>query len=182
MKICCEKCGKDISKLTDSMFEQYNVGRAKCPHCNTVQKRYISETDILLYFAINETFYAIAFIIAMYAFKLVGVSFLVVIPILIILVIYYFFAKWLSKKIYIDAPKKSEVKNKVFDENPAQIKKNFRWQFLLFFALAITFVTMQDSLAVIVFYIVLIIVIGINYVKFFLKARNERDSIKKIDN
>lgn len=177
MKIVCDKCGKDISITTNSMFEQYSVGKAKCPHCNAVQKRYISEADILLYFAVNETFYAIASIVTMFVFHFVGLSFWVILPIALILSIYFFFAKWLSKKIYINAPKKSKVKYNVFDEDAVQIKKNFRWQFMLFFALAITFVTMQDSLTVIVFFFIMIIAIAINYLKFFLQAKNERNSI-----
>jgi len=181
MKIYCEKCKKEISKLTDSSFEQYAVGRVKCPHCNTVQKRYISEADILLFFAVNETIYAVISIITMIIFQLIGVNLWIIIPIILLLVIYYFISKELSRRIYTYAYKKEAVKDKVFDEDVKQIKKNFTWQFMLFFALAITFVTQTDALTVGVFFFILVAAIVINYVKFFLQARNERNSIKKID-
>ena len=145
MKIYCEKCHEDISDVCNTNIENYRVGRIVCPKCGQQQKRYISEADILLFFGINEVFYIVLSLTMVYVFNRFGISVLSGIILLILLAGSYFASKELSSSIYEKAFFKSEIRNKVFEEDAASIQKSISWQFMLFFAITITYITINEG-------------------------------------
>ncbi len=145
MKIYCEKCHEDISDICNSSIENYRVGRIVCPRCGQQQKRYISEADILLFFGISEVFYILLSLVSVFVFRQFDLSIISAIILLFLLAGAYFVSKKLSSSIYEKAFFKSEIKNKTFEEDAAAIQKSISWQFMLFFAITITYITTDEG-------------------------------------
>ena len=145
MNIYCEKCQKDISTECNKAIENYSVGKVICPHCHHEQKRYISEADLLLYFGINEVAYILLSLLMLLIFNKLVVGPVSIILIVVILIAGYFASKALSSAIYEKAFFKEDIKYKVFEEDQMAIKRNMTWQFMLFFAITITFITTNEG-------------------------------------
>ena len=145
MKIYCENCHEDISDLCNRNIENYRVGRIICPKCGREQKRYISEADILLFFGVSEVFYIILSLITIFVFRQFGISALSVVILLVLLTGAFFASRELSSSIYEKAFFKSEIKDKAFEEDAASIQKSIGWQFMLFFAITITYITTSEG-------------------------------------
>lgn len=145
MKILCEHCQKDISNECNKHIENYTVGKVVCPYCHHEQKRYISEADVLLYFGINEVFYILLSLLMVYIFDKFGFSTISFVVLFAIVVVSYFASKAFTSNIYDKAFFKSEIKYKEFDEDSKTIQRNISWQFMLFFAITITFITTNEG-------------------------------------
>ena len=174
MKIYCEKCNKDISTECCKNIENYKVGHVICPDCHFEQKRYISEADLLLYFGINEIIYVILSFLMMFIFDRLKVSLLAIVMLLMIIIVFFFISKNITMSIYKKAFFKEEIKNKEFVEDAKVIQRNIAWQFMLFFAIIITYITVDEGK--IFFACAIPIAIILNFVKFFLQVRNEKSS------
>ena len=144
MKIYCEHCHHDISIECDNHFEQYEVGRVQCPECRKKQKRYISEADILTYFALSECMYIVLVFITMIVYRIFGLSFVSMAVLLALFILAFFCSKQLSRSIYTTGLFKKETMYHIYEEDAESIKKSMKWQFILFFALAITLAAGTD--------------------------------------
>ena len=177
MKIKCEKCGQDLSKNIRESFEQYEIGRTVCPKCHTKQKRYISESELLMYFGVQALFYVVIFTIIMAILKYIGIIPISFILIAAIFVIGYFILKNVSLLIYEKAYFKQELKNVVFVEDKTSIQKHLRWQFIMFMLVALMFGTMDEySFYFIVAIVAFVIIVAI---KVYLSIKNEKIGLKK---
>ena len=174
-KIYCDKCGEDISADIDVMFDKMYVGKVVCPKCHKENKRYISETDLLLYLGLSESFYLLVSILTKYIFSLVKTIWLLIIILLAVFVAAFFIQKLIDRIVYDKAYLKQETKYKEFDDNRDQISRSLIWQSMLFLALAITYVTGTEFS--IFFLLVSIAAIAFTFIKFYLSAKKEK-SIK----
>ena len=145
MKICCEKCHQDISPECNKAIENYTVGKVICPKCHYEQKRYISEADLLLYFGINEIAYILLSLLMIFIFNRIGINAVSIVIIFLVLIAGYFASKELSSRIYEKAYFKADIKNIVFEEDAKAVQRNISWQFMLFFAITITFITTNEG-------------------------------------
>lgn len=171
MKIYCEHCHHDISTLCDTHFEQNEIGRIQCPHCRKKQKRYISEADLLTYFTFSELLYIILVLVTTAFFRLFGLSVITLIAIIIMFTLAYLGAKQLSRTIYSTGGWKKETMYTSLDEDAESIKKSMKWQFILFFALAITYATGTEFS---LFFIAMMIVsVGLSAIKMRLAIKRE---------
>ena len=155
-------------------IENYHIGRIVCPHCHHEQKRYISEADILLFFGVSEAAYVALSFLAAFLFRKWGISWLTGAILLLFLVAAYFGSKCLSTGIYNNAYFKSELKNKVFEEDSQAIQKNISWQFMLFFAITFSYLTLEEGK--LFFGIAMPLCVILTFLKFFLQIRNEKRS------
>lgn len=137
MKIYCEKCKQDISKIVDTNIESYSSGRLRCPHCSKQQQRYISEADLMMYFTISCLFYIIAAYVIAEAFVIVGLSWYLIPIILLLLIGCYFIQKYISRYVYEKAPGKTKWKNIPVSEDEKSITKRMRYQQAIFTCLII---------------------------------------------
>ncbi|MDO4940253.1 MAG: hypothetical protein Q4E33_01005 [Erysipelotrichaceae bacterium] len=177
MKIYCEQCKQEITGYVDKNIDDYKVGQVLCPNCNHKQSRYISESDLLLYFAISELFYLIISVVTMLMFTLAK-SIVAMIAIAIpLLIIAYFIQREIMHRIYINAYGKEEFKNHIFKEDGESIRKTISWQYMLFFAIAITFVTMEDVR--IWFGILCVIAVILSFLKYWLCLKKEKQELNK---
>lgn len=177
MKLYCEQCKKEITGYVNKNIDDYNVGQVLCPNCKHKQSRYISESDLLLYFAISELFYLIISIITMLMFKFAH-SVLAMIAIAVpLLIVAYFVQREIIHRIYTNAYGKEDFKNHVFKEDGESIRKSISWQYMLFFAVAITFVTMEDVR--IWFGILSVLAVILSFVKYKLCLKREKQELHK---
>ena len=177
MKIKCTQCQEDLSKQIRENFEQYEVGRIVCPKCRKKQERYISESELLMYFGISALSYVLLFTIIMILFEYLGTTPIAFIIIAGLFIIGYYFLKNVSLAIYKNAYFKKDLKNVVFKENKMVIQKRLRWQFIMFMLVALMFGTSSEYT---VYFIVAIslfaIIVGI---KVYLSIKNERQGLKE---
>lgn len=175
MKISCENCQKDINAQIQRKFEQFEVGYVTCKECNKNQARYISESDILLYFGISELLYLFLSVVTLLSFYYIGISLYLIPVFLIFLIIGYIIQKRISIYIYVNAPFKKDYMYKSFKEDKQQIQRSTNWQFILFFALAITAVT--GTSFQLFFLVISLIAIMITFIKFFACIKKERSQL-----
>ena len=155
-------------------IENYQVGRTVCPECHMEQKRYISESDLLLYFGASEVIYIVLSLVIMFVFRMFNVGLVSIVISLALFIMYYFLSKTLAKQIYVKAFFKEEIKNKVFKEDGEAIKRSFTWQFMLFFAITISFMTLEEGK--LFFGIMMPVAAILSFVKFFLQIKNEKNA------
>lgn len=174
MKITCEKCHKDISYECCRNIENYRVGRITCPECQHVQKRYISQADLLLYFGLSEAAYVMLTFVTIFVYRRFGIGIIFALIMIMLLLLFFFLSKMMEMQIYEKAFFKEDIKNKVFDEDIKAIQRDFTWQFMLFFALTISYLTIEEGK--IFFGIAMPLAVIMSFVKFFLQVRNEKDA------
>ncbi|MBQ1288519.1 MAG: hypothetical protein IIY22_08190, partial [Erysipelotrichaceae bacterium] len=68
-------------------------------------------------------------------------------------------------------------KNKEFEEDQSAIQRNISWQFMLFFAITITFLTMEEGK--LFFAIAMPLAPILTFIKLYLQLRYERSKTKK---
>lgn len=171
MKIYCDKCHENISSDIDVIFDKLEVGRFVCPKCHKENKRYISETDLLLYLGISELFYLIISIITKILMDKYRLSYITIIGILFILVIGIIIQKQIDRYIYEKAYFKESIKYKEQQENKQQISKSLVWQSMLFLALTIAYITIEETS---IFFLIINIAANIlTFIKYYLSLRNE---------
>ena len=172
MKIYCEHCHEDISLECNKEIENYHVGRVICPKCHHEQKRYISEADLLLYFSLSEVFYIILSFATIFVFNHLGIHIYTILILFALFVASYIISKEFSSRIYENAYFKAEWKNKVFEEDQQAIQRNLSWQFLMFFAIAITFVTLDEGK--IFFGLAMPIATLLSFIKLYYQLKYEK--------
>ena len=171
MKINCEYCNKDLRASVSKSLEQFEVGKVVCPHCNKENKRYLSESDLLLYFGGMIVIYCAGLIVSFQIWN--SFNFTIALMIIIaILVLAYFLSKTLIEKIYINGIFKSDYKTHIFKEDMQAVKKNLKRQFILFLLVALMFGSQPNM----VFFAMLLIVVFfiITAIKCRYSLKNER--------
>ena len=174
MKIYCDKCGENISPDIDVNFDKMYVGHIICPKCHKENKRYISETDLLLYLGLSETFYLFLSIITMFIFRGYKQLYIMIPLLLVIFILAFIGQKQIDRLVYIKAYLKQDIKDKELIEDKDKISRSLIWQSMLFLALAITFVTSEEFS--IFFLIVSVLAIILTFVKFYLSLRKEKST------
>lgn len=172
MKVRCEKCGEDLSKDIETALERYEIGQAKCPKCNTLQKRYISETDLQLYVGVSEVIYVGLTALGVYIYDIMGTRLWLILIFLAVLAMAFLFLKWFKNYIYIKAPFKEKTKNTVFAEDYEKVRKTMGTQFTIFFAMAFVAILFKEY-RIEVFGGMGIIAIA-SLAKFYVCIRNEK--------
>ena len=172
MKIYCDKCNKIISPDIDVKFDKLQVGHIVCPKCHKENKRYISETDLLLYLGLSETFYLILSIITTIIMNKIKVFYLSIILILIVFIIAWIVQKQIDRYVYVNAYFKKELMNIDMKETMDSTSKSLIWQSMLFLALVITYVTTTEGKWF--FLAASILSIILTFVKFCLSLKAER--------
>lgn len=163
-------------------FEEYKVGYIECSECHKKNSRYISESDLLMYFACSATLYTLGVMTINFLFYLLLINFMngfIVYGLIFLLFVGLFFAtKYITYYIYIMAPFKKEWKNIKMEEDGPTIQKRMKWQFIMFLIVALMFGTQPDLIMYCALLLVLfIIIVGI---KIKLCLRNEKNSLKPI--
>ncbi len=172
MKIYCEKCHEDISGECNKNIENYTVGRVVCPKCHHEQKRYISEADILLFFGVSEVFYILFSLLTAFLIKKAGLSPVSILFVIVLIVAFFFASKALSSAIYTKAFFKNEIRNKVFEDDKIAIQRNISWQFVLFFAITITFLTTNEGK--VFFGIAMPLAASFTFIKLYFQLKYEK--------
>lgn len=172
MKICCEKCRKDISGDCFKKVELFETGRTVCPHCHYEQHRYISESDLLLYFGISELIYMLLSYLLFYLTTARGFDVYSIVIIVASFVLYYLVSKYAIFLIYTKGHLKPEVMNKVFEEDAQAIRKDLNWQFMLFFAICFSYLTLSEVR--VFFRYTMPIAVAMTFIKYYLQVRNEK--------
>lgn len=171
MKIYCDKCHEDISSDVDVIFDKLQVGHFICPKCHKENRRYVSETDLLLYLGLSELFYLIISIITKLLMDKFKLSYITIIGIAVILVGGFIVQKQIDRYVYEKAYFKESKKYKERKEDKDQISRSLVWQSMLFLALTITYITVEE--ANIFFLIVSIAANILTFIKFYLSLKNE---------
>lgn len=180
MKIYCEKCKEEISLKVDMAFDNYNVGRVECDKCKKNQTRYISESDLLLYYGISEIIYVVISLVTNAMLTAQGFTAWMVAIIAVILIVYFIVQKQISRLIYTKAYFKESFKNYDFKEDSKAVNKSMRWQFVLFFAIAITF--MFNDKFTTVFGILLVVSVILTFIKYYFALQKEKKIIAENEN
>jgi len=172
MKITCEKCQKDISGQCFKKIETFEVGKVICPHCHFEQKRYISQSDLLLYFAANEFIYMSLSYLIFYLTNKFSINTYIIIVIILTFILYFIFSKYIVYLIYDKAIFKENIKNKTFNEDQLAIKRYFNWQFMLFFAICFSYLTIPEARIFFAFAMPLAVIFTL--IKYYLQLNNEK--------
>ena len=145
MKIGCDKCGKDITSLIYQEMEKNTPKSIICPTCRVEQKRYLSEADFQIYMVFVEATYFLLSFITAFLLSFIGFN----ITFGIIFIILFIGSIFITNKFKYAVYKKGIFKKETMyikqNENSKTISRSLRWQFILFFALVITFVTEFDK-------------------------------------
>lgn len=177
MKCTCIKCNKEISKNVDKTIENFEVGRIICPHCKMEQKRYLSESDMLMYFGIAATYYCLLISLFMMIYEIFGFNFITIGVITVIFIISYFILKQITRFIYIKAPFKSNIKDIEIKEDKEAVTKRNRWQFIAFMVVALMMSSQPELFSYYVF--LLVAFVSVIILKLYLCLKNEYSSISK---
>lgn len=174
MKIKCEKCNQELNKAIAKSFEEFQVGFVQCPECKKKNNRYLSESDLLMYFACSASLYTLAVLIIYGLFSLMPLigGWILIVLFALLFTAMYFLSKSICYFIYVTAPFKKGWQNKQLDENAPEIAKRMKLQFVLFLLVALMFGT-QTNLIIycVILLIAFILLVGI---KIRLSLRNEK--------
>lgn len=145
MKIICPKCNTNITTHIYEEMEKNTPTSVVCPKCGLEQKRYLSEADFQIYLAFMEiTYFLLSFITAL-LLNFIGFNIVFGIIVIALFIGSVFITNRFKLEIYGKGIFKQEtmyIKQNVDSKN---ISRSLRWQFILFFALVITFVTEFDN-------------------------------------
>lgn len=172
MKVYCDKCGKEITDVVNKTFEENKVGNIVCPHCQKTQKRYLSETDLIIYLAYQEIVYFLLSFVTSQIFIYFKLNIPIIIGFIALFVLTIFATSIFKTNLYFKGYLKQETMYKSRVEDSDKVARSIRWQFLMFFALVITFFT--STTAYWFFVAASITVIGLTILRAILSARNEK--------
>lgn len=172
-KIQCDRCGHEISKNVENAFEQFECGNLLCPHCKKMQKRYLSEADLLIYFGFSAIFYCFLILSIFLLFGSLGFSIVSIVLILGLFCFGWFFMKWWARQIYVKAFFRQDIKEKVIEEDRPAVQKRMKWQFIMFMLVALMMSYQPDLFLPFLFLILAFIVIV--FIKVRLAIKNERN-------
>ena len=171
--IGCTFCKHDLKNDVYKAFDNYTVGRIKCSNCSNVQKRYLSEADMMLYFHICCVLYLLTIYASYSLLVYIQVQTLwIVLGILVLFAGIYLLTHVMCRWIYDKAPFKEEWKDFVLKEDRTAIQKRMRWQFIVLIVIGYFFGTQPAY--TLFFYIMIIAFIIICVIKLRLILRNEK--------
>ena len=144
LKITCSTCGRSLDKEVAARFEQFKPGTVICPKCNTHEKRYISELDLMIYFGLCCVLYGLGAFALFQAMDGIS-SWWISIPVMLaIIVCLYFATKYGANYIYLKAPFKQAWKDVRLDEDREAVSNHIKWQFFAFMVVALMFGTSKE--------------------------------------
>jgi len=170
-KMKCNKCEKNIDKDINRAFSAFKVGYLKCED-DHLQNRYISELDLLVYFALSATLYGFLFLIISAVFTYIGLYWYTVVVLMILLALAINFYSSIAKKIYDKAHFKKEWKNFDLKEDVTTVQRRMRWQFIMFMVLAFFMGSSNQYLPFLFIFIILFLIIVL--IKIYFTIKNER--------
>ena len=177
MNIYCEHCQKDLKSNVRLPQDRYQPGRIICPFCHKENKRYLSEYDLYLYFTVTSAIYTICL---QSALALLSVGFtdhlaLSIVLSLIIVIIGYLLTDYTARIIYQRAPFKNRWKNLVIKEDAKEVTRRINWQFIIF--LAITAVLGAQTEFFLIYTIITLALLAINFIKTYFLFKKEKSTI-----
>lgn len=171
-KIYCEKCGTDITLQVSQKLEKNEIGRVTCPHCQKQQSRYIAEADLLMYLGFMEIVYFLLSFVTAILFRNFPIGVIsIIIPAGMIIGAILLTQKF-RYGLYTTGYIKHATMNNEQPGDPNQIARSVRWQFVLLFALVITFVT--ENRFFWFFVAATIVAIAFTFIKIKLAVKNEK--------
>ena len=173
MKIYCEKCHCELTKTVDERFESCDVGKIQCPKCGKIQKRYISEADLLTYFSASEILYLGMFILTILVYQVLGVSIITMVALIGVLALAYYSTKAISHYVYDNGVFKKETMNREFKEDAKAIKRRMRILFSVFVVMAMM-ITSGAVEAGIVYTGFMLILVGYTFAKTYVAVSKEK--------
>lgn len=144
MKIRCYKCHNDITGHILQEMEKNTPASIECPMCHEKQKRYLSEADFQIYLTFTEAVYFLLSFITALLLNFIGFNIIFGIIVIAMFIGSIFIANNFKCSIYEKGLFKKETMYIKQEEDSKKIARSLRWQFILFFALVITFVTEFD--------------------------------------
>ncbi|MFV0479902.1 MAG: hypothetical protein ACK5LZ_04965 [Anaerorhabdus sp.] len=179
MKVKCEKCKQILNKDIAKAFEEYHVGHLECSECRKKNPRYISESDLLMFFACSATLYTLAVIAIYFLFAVSSTinPLIVLSGIFCLFILMYFLSKYITYYIYIMAPFKKGWQNIKLNEDAEGIAKRMKWQFIMFLLVALTLGS-QPNLIMYCFLLLISFIILVS-IKIRLALRNEKAQLQK---
>lgn len=145
MKIICPKCHNNISTHVYEEMEKNTPTSVICPICGSEQKRYLSEADFHIYLSFMEaTYFLLSFITAL-LLNFIGFNVVFGIMAFALFIGAIIITNRFKYEIYEKGLFKKETMYIKQNVNSKNISRSLRWQFILFFALVITFVTEFDN-------------------------------------
>jgi len=176
-EIKCDQCDELVNIINLSKkFDNFTIGHVECDNGH-VQKRYLSEADILIYFGFSTIIYSVAYLIVINLFLFAGVNLTNIIIIVLLFVLLFFALKFLGKYIYVNAPFKKEMKNFVFEEDEKLVARRTKWQFIMFLLVTFMLGVNPEYSAYIIFLLSAFIVI--TFIKIKFQVKNEKEIFDK---
>ncbi|NLC96064.1 MAG: hypothetical protein GX675_00625 [Erysipelotrichaceae bacterium] len=173
MEIKCNNCHNNINKIIQKNFDEYIVGRYQCSNCKNKQQRYISELDLMIYFGISCTSYALSIFLVFSIFQYINNLIFIAIFVVILFVFLFFLFRYMPLWIYEKAPLKHNWKTYNFKEEEKPISKRMKWQFIMFLLVSFMFGTSEQYTYF--FYILIVLFIGIVFIKIKLLYNKEKE-------
>ena len=178
--IKCDQGNEDINIITVSKrFENFTIGSIECEKGH-VQKRYLSEADIMIYFGFSAIIYTLAYLAIIYSFVYTGVNLINIILIALMFVALFFLLKFVCKYIYVNAPFKKELKDFTFEEDEKAVSRRTKWQFIMFMLVAFMLGVNPDFTGYLIFLLLAFIII--TFIKIRFLVRNERRIFASAEN
>ena len=180
MKIICDKCNKDITSIVYQEIEKNTPKYIICPHCHKEQKRYLSSVDYQIYLIFVEIgFFLLSFLTTL-LMDVIGFNLVFGAIFIVILVLAIYITNLFKFKLYTNSFFKKETMYIKIDEDEKAVARSIRWQFILFFALVITFVTeMSNSLIFWSFAGLSLLAIVLSTFKTALMLKKEKQTYSK---
>lgn len=175
MKVSCIYCKNKLNNAIADRMVGYNIGCIKCPSCNKQNKRYLSEFDMILYFAISCVIYSLAILAIILSYKFLT-SFGLYLAIATSLAVSFVIMKNLAPMIYTYAYFKIDYKD-IHLKQDLNATKSLRLQSLLF--IAISFYYGFDEHLFYVYFIILFGFIAIVFVKAYFCLKQERSMLSE---
>jgi hypothetical protein len=171
--IKCDQCEESVNIVTLSKkFDNFTIGQVKCENGH-IQKRYLSEADILIYFGFSTIVYSVAYLIIINIFLITGVNLLNMLIIVAIFVFLFIALKYIGKYIFLNAPFKQEMKNFIFDEDEKIVARRTKWQFIMF--LLVTFMLGVNPQYTSYIVVLLSAFIVVTFIKVHYQVKNEKE-------
>ncbi|MCI5773569.1 MAG: hypothetical protein MR210_03300 [Erysipelotrichaceae bacterium] len=177
MKIKCPKCDHILNKDVAKQFEEFEIGQISCPKCKFKLKRFVSETDLLLYFLCSIILYSLACLLIYTTFDFVQNFWASLIILIIIFTTAFLLTRIFTFKIYENAYFKEDLKNKPYELNEkGNIAKRLKTQFILFMCLVLFFGSQPQFITA--FFIFIIVFFVLTFIKFRLCLKTEKMTAK----
>ena len=177
MAVDCEKCGKSMDKVVASSFLRFETGRIICPECHKLNKRYVSEFDLLVYL-IGISIFVGTLLVVQTSLDSIFRNLLLAIVVIgfVSYLLYTVLTQW-ACYVYVEAPYKKEWRDHPFEEDIERIKKVYLYHIIGFLGVAVVLQPIARNFNLFFGYLALLLV----YIAYLiLKAKKVYDREKKI--